>query len=484
MRGGAFLIASQIVKVVSQIGAVIVLARLLPPSAFGLVAMTAALNAILDPLKELGLSSATIQKPDITHAQVSALFWINVSVGALIAVILILTAPVIAMFYHQPDLVSVTQWLALGFFVGGCGAQHWALLRRQMRLGSVAIMEASAEILGFAMAIVLALAGAGYWALVAQRLISPVLISAGGWILCRWRPSLPSRTTGVRELFAFGLSVSMTTMLGAVSRNLDQVAIGWLWGPVSLGFYERASKLMMMPLNNICIPFYSIGMPMLSRLTDQELRYRYAFGELLEKLAMITMPAAALVVVSADWITEVLFGHQWDAASPLVAWFGLVAAYYPSILAVALLYLSQNRPAELLRATSIDVCLAVLSIAVGLPFGTTGVAAALALIGVSVRLPVAFWLSTRRGPVKFRDVCMTVLPSIVAGVVVAALVWTARQVVIQPTTPAAIGLVYSVALAMVGAGVTFWLIPRSRQALIKLLRVPKLLFRAEQPAGS
>src|SRR5258708_7770508 len=482
-RGGVFLFTAQAVKVLAQVGAMVILARLLTPATFGLVAMTAALNAILEPLKELGLSSATIQKPDITHAEVSTLFWINAGVGTAIALGLIAAAPAIAHFYQQPDLLEVTRWLALGFFIGGLGAQHWALLRRQMRLRAVAIMEVSAEILSFALAIALAYDGAGYWALVAQRLIAPTLVVAGGWTLCRWRPSLPSRPPGLRALFAFGASVTATTILGTLARNIDQVLIGSLWGPFSLGLYERASKLLMVPINNIFIPLYSVGMPTLSRLTEQETRYRHAFSELLEKLVMVTMPTAAFVLLTSDWITDVLFGRQWHAASPLVGYFGLAIAYYPSILAASLLYLSQNRPGEMLRATFVDVALALASILIGLPFGATTVAASLALVGVTIRLPTSLWLATRTGPIRLHDIFGTVVPSgLATGAVAGSLVLPPPLVPALAPSPRS-GIASAIPVAAAAAAVVFWAVPRSRRALRSLLALPKLLFGAEeQPA--
>jgi PST family polysaccharide transporter len=311
VRGGALVLAAQAIKAVLQFGAVVVLVRLLPPAAFGLVAMTAALGAILDPIRELGFSWATIQKPDLTHAQASTLFWINASAGVLVGTGLAAAAPAIAAFYQQPDLLAVTRWMAAGFLLSGFGVQHWALLRRQMRFGAVAGLDTTAEIAGFVAAVILALNGAGYWALVAQRLIPGVLVLSGSWTLCRWRPGLPSRTPGLRALFAFGGSVTGTTILSLLSRNVDQVLIGWLWGPVSLGLYERASKLMMVPLMNVCTPFYSIGMPMLSRLSEQAERYRRAFHEMMEKLAMITLPGAALLMVTADWVTGSSCASAW-----------------------------------------------------------------------------------------------------------------------------------------------------------------------------
>jgi polysaccharide transporter, PST family len=476
-RGGAIMFVAQVIKVVAQFGAVVVLARLLPPAAFGLVAMTVALSAILEPIRELGLSSATIQKAEITHAQVSTLFWINVALGAAVGLGLFLAAPLVAAFYGQDELVAVTHWLALSFFIGGFGAQHWALLRRQMRFGAVAIMETGAELVGFALAIVLALMGADYWALIAQRLVSATIVLVGCLTLCRWRPGLPSRDAGVRDLFAYGISLTGTTVLGLLTRNLDQVLIGWFWGPNLLGLYERAARLLMVPINNIAIPFYSVGMPALSRLADQAARYRRAYAEMLEKLAMITMPGAALIAITADWTTSVLFGPQWAGAAPVVACFAVVALYQPSVLAVNLLFMTQNRAGEMLRANIMDASLSLAAIAGALTFGVTAVAASLAATGVIIRLPLIVWLATRRGPTRAIDVWMTLAAPAVAALLVVASVASLRLLVLPPDISPVLGFVVTVPAAGVSAVVGFCLFAKTRQTLAALWRMPRLFLK-------
>lgn len=476
VRGGALVMAAQAIKAALQFGAVVVLVRLLPPAAFGLVAMTAALGAILDPIRELGFSSATIQQPNLTHAQASTLFWINAGAGIVVGMGLAAAAPAIAAFYQQPDLLAITRWLAAGFLLSGFGVQHWALLRRQMRFGAVAGLDSTAEVTGFVVAVILALKGAGYWALVAQRLIPGVLTLIGSWTLCRWRPGLPSRPPGLRALFAFGGSVTGTNILSLFSRNVDQVLIGWLWGAVPLGLYERASKLLMVPMMNVCTPFYSIGMPMLSRLAEQQDRYRRAFHEMMEKLAMITLPTASLLVVTADWVTEVIFGSQWSAAAPLVACFGLAMAYQPSIIIISLLYMTQNRPGDLLRATLIDCALCILSIFAGLPFGATAVAASLTVTGLFIRTPMACWLATRRGPVRQRDLYAAGLPSLVVALSIAGAAAASRRFILPPHVAPVTGLMITIPAAMVLAGFVFYAMPSSRKTLQKLIRVRKLLF--------
>lgn len=461
--------AAQAVRVASQMATLVVLARLLPPSAFGLLAMVAAIGAILDLVKEFGLSAATIQRQDITHAQVSALFWINAGVGIVLGLGLFLAAPLLAAFYGQPALTDVAHWLALAFVASGLTVQHWALLRRQMRFVAIAGMETAADLLGFAIAIGLAVGGAGYWALVAQRLVSPLFLAVASWLICRWRPAPPARTANVRSLLGFGASVTGSGLAVAFSRSIDQILIGWLWGPAVLGLYERTTRLLLMPVNTINAPVYAAAMPALSRLNDEPTRYRAMFGQVMQKLALLTMPVFALAAVTADWVVRILLGPSWLQAIPLVALFSVSATYLPVLLAVGLLYMTQARTGEMLRATLIDAGLCVASIVIGLQWGVTGVAAALAVVGLTMRTPVAFWLATRRGPVRVADIWRAIAPPASTAAAVAAAVFLVRRVEPEPTA-AGIAAVGATALVVGLLGLLAW--PETRRELLALMSLP------------
>jgi PST family polysaccharide transporter len=460
-RGGSILLAAQAVRVVGQVATLVVLARLLPPQAFGLLAMVASLGAILDLVKEFGLSAATIQKPNISHAQVSVLFWINAAAGASLGVGFVLAAPLLAWFYGQPELEAVAQWLALGFVLSGFTVQHWALLRRQMRFAAIAGLETAADVAAFAVAIALALAGKGYWALVAQRLVSPALLMAGSWALCRWRPARPAPADGLRELLRFGASVTVSGLAMTLARSVDQVLIGWLWGPAVLGLYERTTRLVLLPLNTINAPVYAAGMPALSRLLDRPI---------MQKLALLTMPVFAMAAVLADWLVRILFGTAWAPAAPLVALFSVSAAYLPTLLALSLLYMTQGRSGEMLRASLIEAALCVAAILAGLPWGVTGVAASIAIVGLLVRLPVALWLATRRGPVAIGHVLTAIAPAACAAVVAAAATSALRYGVLTDTGPTVSGvlLVGVGGLAAIGLTVLAW--PETRRELFEMAR--------------
>ena len=174
------------------------LARLLTPADFGLVAMVTAITGLGQAFADLGLSEATIQHPEISHNQVSTLFWINVAIGLTLTSITAALAPVLAWFYREPRLKDITFLVSLTFLIGGLRVQHDALLRRQMRFSSLAIRDVASYVLAVPVAIIMAWRGAGYWALVALPLILNLTQMALSWLMVRWIPGLPRRDAKVR----------------------------------------------------------------------------------------------------------------------------------------------------------------------------------------------------------------------------------------------------------------------------------------------
>lgn len=475
IRGGAITVVAQLVKVVAQFGVTVVLARLLRPEAFGLVAMVAVIVAFLELFKDFGLSAATVQRDTLTHGDVSALFWVNVGLGVAAGLLMVPLAPLLAWFYREPALVGVTLWLGIGFVLSGLSTQHLAVMRRQMRFTALAMILMWSEIIGMSVAVIAAYAGADYWALVAQRLVWAACIAAGAWVFCAWRPGRPAGFRQVRDLLRFGGHVTGSNLVGAFVRNLDQVLIGWYWGATPLGLYERAYKILLLPINNLNAPLYSVAMPTLSRLVDQPARYRRAYLGAVEKLNMVTMPCAALLIADPGDVVRVLLGAQWLAATPIVAWLGLAALYYPIGFTCSWLFMTQDRTAEMFRWGLTGSALNAAFIVGGLAFGPVGVAASIAVGGLVIRIPLLFWLVGRRGPVSRGDLVRSMLPSAAAAVmIVGAIVLVRHAGLLDGATPVrSVGLVVAVAAAVALA--CFASLRQSRQALVEFAALPRLL---------
>src|SRR3954447_9686578 len=196
ISGGAITIGAQIAKFTLNLISTVILARLLTPKDFGLVAMVTAVTGFLAVFRHAGLATPTIQREHITQAQVSNLFWINLAVSGSCTVVVAALAPVLAWFYGDPRLLPITLCLSMTYLIGGFRVQHLALLRRQLRFKSIAIIDVGSMTLGVAVGVVMAFLHFGAWSLVGLSLATEFgsFIFTGS--ISQWRPNWPSRNSG------------------------------------------------------------------------------------------------------------------------------------------------------------------------------------------------------------------------------------------------------------------------------------------------
>jgi PST family polysaccharide transporter len=243
VRGGVARLCAQGMVFLLRIASLIVLSRLLSPKDFGLVNMVAVFTTLLFLLRDFGLSAASVQQSTVTQEQISGLFWINIMIGTAIWLLAVAFAPAVANFYGEPRLYGVTVVLAGSFFFNAVGVQHSALLQRQMRFNTLALINmissASAVIIGIAGA----MAGYGYWALVAMSLTSPLTSTLGFWLATGWVPSRPYSWAGIGSLIRFGSGLTLTSMLVYIGYNAEKVMIGRLWGAEAIGIYGRGYQI-------------------------------------------------------------------------------------------------------------------------------------------------------------------------------------------------------------------------------------------------
>ena len=331
LRGGAAKVGSQAATFVLRVGSLMVMARLLEPRDFGLVGMVTVVTGVFGLFRDVGLSMVTVQRATISEGQVSTLFWINLLVGAILAVLSIAVAPGLVVFYKEPRLFWVTAALATGFVLNAAGVQHSALLQRHMRFTAVAVIEIVSQVAGTAVGIGMGVAGYGYWALVAMALTLPATATVGAWIATGWMPGAPRRNVGVRAMMRFGGAVTLNSVIVYVAYNVDKVLLGRLWGAAALGIYGRAYQLINIPTDNLNSAVGSVAISALSRLQDDERRFKGYFLKGYSLVLALTVPVTVACAVFADDIITVLLGAKWLEAIPIFR------ALAPTILAFALI---------------------------------------------------------------------------------------------------------------------------------------------------
>ena len=480
VRGGAVTMASQGVRFGLLLVTTAILGRLLTPQDYGIVGMVAIVMGFVALFKDLGLASATIQREELGQREVSTLFWLNLGFSLGVALLAAAAAPLVAWFFGEPRLTAVTMAYAAGFVFGGLAVQHEALLRRRMRFAALAGANVAALLVNAAVTVTLAWAGYGYWSLVCGQLALGLAYAVCLWGVCGWRPGRPGRLSEVRALLAFGRDLTGFTLVNYFARNLDNLLIGRVWGAVQLGFYAKAYQLLLLPIDQVIEPVTSVAVPALSRLNGEPERYRLAYLRLLEKVAMVTMPLMAFLVVTADWVVRFVLGPQWDEAAPIFSILGVAGVVQPAAGTAGWLFLTQGRSREMLRWGFIGPPLIVLFIVAGLPWGAAGVAASYTAGYLCVATPLLFWYVGRRGHVSARDIYKSLAPMFCAALCSGAAVYAFRRVA-GPLHPLA-GLAAAFAVTV---GVSFLicaLLPRGRRALQDLSHsLAVLAGRGRQP---
>lgn len=406
IRGGVTTVASQAIKLGLQLGATVILARMLTPEDFGLIAMVAAVTGFVTLIKDAGLSMATVQRSEITHAQISTLFWVNVGLSVFAMLIVAVLAPAIAAFYRDDRLVLITLAFASTFIVGGLSAQHIALLGRQMRFGKLAMIEILSMSAGIGTAVVMAIYGAGYWALVGQSVCTLLSACALAWIYSGWCPGLPSRRSGVGSMLRFGGGVTGFQALNYFTRNADTLIIGYALGSGAIGVYSKAYNLLMLPIRQLNGPVGRVMVPSLSRLQNDPERFRRAYLRSVGSLAFVGMPLVSILFVAADEVVFVVLGTGWQDAGEVFRWLAPAALFGTVNVAPGWLCMSLGRAKTQVVWAAFSAPITVAGFIIGAKWGIVGVAAAFSFTWC-VLLIVFMAMACYGSPVAFSELMRT-----------------------------------------------------------------------------
>jgi O-antigen/teichoic acid export membrane protein len=386
-RGGVASVAGVYVNGILQIVGVIILGRLLTPEDFGLVAIVMVLMRFAPLLIDFGTADATTQRTKITQGQSSTLFWLTSAIGCAVALSLVVCSPLIAWLYHEPRLQSVAVWSAITFVLAGMSAQHLALLRRTMQFGVIAKIQILSAIAGLVSAILIAISGYGYWALVLRPIVSAGCIAAGAWLACRWRPGRPVLDAEVKSMVGFGLHVLGGSIPFSMTNVADRIALGLFYPLRDVGFYQNAQNMydnaLMAPLGQL----HGVGSAGLSKLRSDLEMLRQKYEATLSALAFFVMPTAAILSVTGQDLTVTLLGEKWRESGLLLSIMALRGIVEFIEFSQGWLHVCGGRADRWKNSALVSTVVRVAAILGGLPFGAQGVAIALVVAGWLIAFP-------------------------------------------------------------------------------------------------
>jgi len=397
-----------------RIGATAVLARLLIPEHVGLISMVTALTAIAESFKDFGLSTATIQQKEITHEQVTSLFWVNALVGFVIMAIICGLSIFIARFYNDSRLIWITIALSTSFFWGGITVQHQAILMRKMKFASLIAINLGATLLSIIIAVILAVKGYGYWALVWREVSRNFIFAAGTWLVCPWLPGLPRRSTKIGSMLKIGGDVTAFNLITFFTDNLDYVLIGKLFGAAPLGLYKQGTQLALLPVGFLTEPVNTVAQPALRVLHDDAQRYREYYKKIVKSLSFASMPLMVFLFLFAQEIILMLLGEKWMKAIVFFKIFALAGFIRPSIGTSGFVMITCGKTRRYMYVGILNSLSIIIGIGVGLIWGAEGVALGHVIANYILLIPVAH-IAFKDTPITVGLFLSSILPAVICS---------------------------------------------------------------------
>ena len=447
VRGGVVTVLSEAFRFLLQTGSMIVIARLLTPEEYGVYGLVLALTGFVLLFKDVGLSMATVQRDEITHDEISTLFWINVGLGVLMSVIIAAAAPVLTWFYHDQRLFWVTIASGLAFLISGFGMQHGALLQRTMRYTTMARISVYSLLVSSVVGISMALLGCGYWSLVGMTLASTIVGTVASCWAIPWIPGRPKRGLGIRSMLHFGGTITLNNLVVYLAYNtVPNMLLGRVCGPEAVGLFGRAYQLVNLPMQQLNNAIYRVAFPALSRIQNDSARLCRSFLAGYSILLSCNMPITVFTALFAEPIIRILLGVKWLLAAPVLL------LLTPAILGFALVnplgwfMMATGLAKRSLHIAYLVAPVVILGVVVGLPYGLTGVATGFSAAVVALVIPIIVWALHGTG-ITLRDFWNTVKQPLLSGLLAGICGMGLKHVMGEGWRP--------IPALLVGAGVVF-----------------------------
>jgi PST family polysaccharide transporter len=452
---------AQGLKIVTQFLSVIIMARLLVPTDFGIIAMVYPIYNFALIFQNLGMNQAIIQRHNLTSAQLNSFFWVNVSIGLLICLILIGISPGVAWFYKNQATMPLTIGMALLVAIGGLGNIHGAIMVRKLQFRLQNIFNIASTLLSFLVSVLIGYLWRSYWSLYFGMCVGSLVSLIGSWMMVKWRPSRPGLVPETFEMMRFGLGVTTANLADLIANGLVSAVIGHSLGDRIIGLYDRATRLISAPLQQIQAPLNQVTGPILYRLHDNEENYIRIYRRMAGLLLLIIIPFITWAVGMPQLLIGVVMGKKWLDLTPIFV--GMSLAILPQLTngIIGWIFVSQGRSSDNGRWGLFNASVTVAALFIGLPNGIVGIAWAFA-ISQFLRLPLIIWFACRTGPVAYRHILEVILPRAFAGLISFGVL----TLLPQDRLPAPVTLILGISLSYSTAISVLALFPSGRKALI------------------
>jgi PST family polysaccharide transporter len=412
-----------------------VLARILGPETYGLIALAGVYVTLLDIFSDVSFGAAIEQRRDLDPEHLDSVFWAFLGLGIVLTAASVAAAPLVAAFFDEPQLTPVVRWLSLGFLLQMISGVQTSLLRRDLQMRRLAGYNLSATVVGGVLGVGLALTGFGVWSLVVQRLSTRVTTVGLLWGGSSWRPGRRFSRRHLQEMSGFGLPVMGNRLLNYLNRQLDQLLVGRFLGKVALGFYFNASKLQTLATSMLVGSFAQVALPAMSRLQDDRPRFQRAYAKACRYTVLIAFPVFAGMSILAEELIVVVLGPQWQPSAPALRVLALVGLVHAIQYVNGSAMMALGRADLRLGIQIVHSVVNVIGFLVAVPYGFVAVAGAYTARAYLLA-PLDLLVNRRLGALSFRTLGRAVRAQAVAVVAMSAVLWWLRSGPLAGAAPA------------------------------------------------
>jgi PST family polysaccharide transporter len=405
----------------------LILARLLSPDAFGLLAMVAVFVGFISVFQDLGLGPSIIQEQKFNQENLSSIFWLNLIFSLILFLLALLSAPLVSSFYGEPSIRSIMMVLGLTFPLSSLRMVHGAILARQMMFKKLALIKNISVTMGSATGITFALMGFGVWALVWQGLAHTLASALLHWVMVPWRPKWILSYKKVKRQLHFGINLQVGTILNHFTRNADDLLIGKFVGAGALGIYQMAYRLMLWPLQKVSRVVGEVMFPALSSIQDDMELVKSIFLKVTRSIALVTFPMVLGIWVTAPSIVHILLGEKWVGVIPIFQVLCILGVSQSIATNTGWIFLSQGRTDVRLKLQAAFSTLFIISFLIGVKWGAMGVAICYTIASL-LTTPIQFRVAGRLIGMTFTDVVKAVSGVLICAVIMAACVLGLGQI--------------------------------------------------------
>lgn len=310
-----------------------IIARLIAPEYFGLIAMVAVILNFAKIFKDLGLSQSIIQKTNLSDSQSSTIFWIIIFINFILLFILLLITPLISSFYNEPRLINIMIFLSLNIFISGLSIYPHTILKRELKFRVISKIRVISSICSSVVGVIFAFLNYNYWALILMHVSGTLVSTILLWHESRFIPNKFDFSQEVKGMMNFGKYISGFNFINYFSRNMDNLLIGKIYGTVSLGLYSKAYQLLMLPIELIRGPIMDVALPALSKLKNNDKRYNSYYEKIIFTMAFFSMPLASILFLFSYNLILFFLGSNWVGATNIFVVLSVVAFIQPTLSA-------------------------------------------------------------------------------------------------------------------------------------------------------